>query len=92
VTSVSHSLTAVLRVVAALQSQAAPKLIFTLNTDWSGPMSGTDLSSFVAAWRAGAISRDTLLDLLKRGEILPNGRTPAQERALIHGSTASVAP
>jgi hypothetical protein len=32
------------------------------------------------------MSRDTMLDLLKRGEILPDGRTVAQELALIHKS------
>jgi hypothetical protein len=39
----------------------------------------------VTAWRTGGISRESMLDRLKRGEVLPDGRTVAQEVALIHG-------
>ena len=31
----------------------------------------------VAAWQAGAISQDTMLELFRRGEVLPEGRTNA---------------
>ena len=48
-------------------------------------MSGDEITAVVAAWRAGAISRDTMLERLKRGEVLPDSRSVAQERALIHG-------
>ncbi len=48
-------------------------------------MSGEEISAVVAAWRAGAISRDTMLERLKRAVVLPDGRSVAQERALIHG-------
>jgi hypothetical protein len=59
---------------------------FTMNTDLTaGGMSGEEITAVVAAWRAGAISRDTMLERLKRGEVLPDGRTVAQEVALIHG-------
>ncbi len=47
-------------------------------------MSGEEISAVVAAWRAGAISRESMLERLKRGEVLPDGRSVAQERALIH--------
>lgn len=54
-------------------------------------MSAENMAAVVAAWRAGAISRETMLELLRRGEMLPDGRTVAQERALIHrGSGAAV--
>jgi hypothetical protein len=57
-----------------------------MNTDLGArAMSGEDITAVVAAWRAGAISRDTMLERLKRGEVLPDGRSVAQERALIHG-------
>ncbi len=36
-----------------------------------------------AAWQAGAISQDTMFDLFRRGEVLPEGRTNAEEAALI---------
>lgn len=59
---------------------------FAMNTDLGArAMSGEDITAVVAAWRAGAISRDTMLERLKRGEVLPDGRSVAQERALIHG-------
>lgn len=58
---------------------------FAMNTDLSSrAITGEGLSAAVAAWKAGAISRESLLELLKRGEVLPDGRTVAQERALIH--------
>jgi hypothetical protein len=64
----------------------APGVAFTMNTDLSArAISGESLTAVVAAWRAGAISRESMLEVLKRGEILPDGRTVAQERALIHG-------
>ena len=57
-----------------------------MNTDLGArAMSGEEITAVVAAWRAGAISRDTMLERLKRGEVLPDGRSVAQERALIHG-------
>jgi hypothetical protein len=63
----------------------AGRVGFAMNTDLGArAMSGEEITAVVAAWRAGAISRDTMLDRLKRGEVLPDGRTVAQERALIH--------
>ena len=63
----------------------APGVAFTMKTDLSArAISGESLTAVVAAWRAGAISRESMLEVLKRGEILPDGRTVAQERALIH--------
>jgi hypothetical protein len=59
---------------------------FTMNTDLGAcAMSGEEITAVVEAWRTGAISRDTMLERLKRGEVLPDGRSVAQERALIHG-------
>lgn len=56
----------------------------TLNTDYlpSG-MTAQELTALVQAWQGGAISRDTLLDNLQRGEILPTGRTIEEEKAAI---------
>jgi hypothetical protein len=70
----------------------APGVAFTMNTDLSAKaLSGESLTAVVAAWRAGAISRETMLEVLKRGEVLPEGRTVAQERALIHRTSGAVA-
>jgi hypothetical protein len=63
---------------------------FTMNTDLGArAMSGEEITAVVAAWRSGAISRETMLERLKRGEVLPDGRSVAQERALIHRTTGT---
>jgi hypothetical protein len=63
---------------------------FAMNTDLSArAMSGEEITAVVAAWRSGAISRDSMLERLKRGEVLPDGRSVAQERALIHRKVGS---
>jgi hypothetical protein len=63
---------------------------FTMNTDLGArAMSGEEINAVVAAWRSGAISRDSMLERLKRGEVLPDGRSVAQERALIHRKVES---
>jgi len=89
VAGVNESVSSVLRLAqwwvqgGELEQMAAS---FAMNTDLDArAMSGDELSAVVAAWRAGAISRDTMLEKLKRGEVLPEGRSVAQERALIHG-------
>jgi hypothetical protein len=62
-----------------------------MNTDLaSRAITADQLNAAVIAWKAGAISRESLLDLLKRGEVLPDGRTVSQERALIHRASGSV--
>jgi hypothetical protein len=39
----------------------------------------------VAAWQANAISRETMTELFRRGEVLPEGRTNEEEHHLITG-------
>ena len=48
-------------------------------------MQSGELASTVSAWKDGAISRDTMLELFGRGEILPEGRRNADEMALFWG-------
>jgi len=40
----------------------------------------------VAAWQAGAFSRDTMLELFRKGEVLPAGRSNEEESRLTAGS------
>ena len=47
-------------------------------------MAGADLVAVVNAWRGGAISRESMLEILKRGEVLPDGRSVEREKALLH--------
>jgi hypothetical protein len=44
----------------------------------------------VAAWQAGAISRDTMSDLFRRGEVLPEGRTDEEEAALVAKNAGAI--
>jgi len=89
VASLNQSLTRVLRIarwwIDGVEQDGGGEVSFAMNTDLaSRAISAEHLNAAVVAWKAGAISRETLLDLLKRGEVLPDGRTVAQERALIH--------
>src|SRR5207249_5415380 len=89
IASLNQSLSRVLRLaqwwIEGGQLSDASGVAFTMNTDLSArAISGENLTAVVAAWRAGAISRESMLEVLKRGEVLPEGRTVAQERALIH--------
>lgn len=73
-------------------TRPAPASI-TLNTQLDPtPLAGSDLTAAVDAWRAGAISRDTLLELLRRGDLLPVHRTTEDEKRRLHrAACASVA-
>jgi hypothetical protein len=89
VASLNQSLSRVLQLAqwwiegGDLDAQAAN---FTMNTDLGArALSGEEITAVVNAWRTGAISRETMLERFKRGEVLPDGRSVAQERALIHG-------
>ena len=56
----------------------------SLNLDFNATaMAAAELTAMVGAWQSGAISHDTLLDALRRGELLPDGRTNVAERELL---------
>jgi hypothetical protein len=56
----------------------------TLNTDFGiKGITGRDLQAIVAAWQAGAISQDTMFELFRKGEILPDGRSNSEELSLL---------
>lgn len=61
-------------------------VVMELNTDFSMQgMSAQEVKAVVGAWQSGAISRDTMLHLFRKGEILPEGRTTEEEEGLIEG-------
>ena len=90
-TSVSESLTQMLRWVHWWNSsEETPghvtdqQVLFELNTDYNTQgMEAQELLAVVNAWRAGAISQDTMLELLRKGEILPDGRSNEEEVRLL---------
>jgi len=60
------------------------QVLLELNTDFSTKgLSAQELPAIVAAWQNGALSRDSMLDLFRRGEILPDGRTNEEEERLV---------
>ncbi len=63
-----------------------------LNTDFSTKgLSAQEIQSIVSAWQAGAISRDTMTELFRRGEVLPEGRSNKEEAKLISTEDGQVA-
>jgi hypothetical protein len=59
-------------------------VLIELNTDFSNKgLASQDIQAIVGAWQAGAISRDTMTELFRRGEVLPEGRTMEEEQKLI---------
>ena len=60
------------------------QVLVELNTDFSTKgLAAPEIQAVVAAWQAGAISRDTMTDLFRRGEVLPEGRTNEEEARLL---------
>ena len=97
--SVGASLTDVLRWAIWWNStEAMPddvtkdQVLLELNTDFSTKgLSAQELTAIVAAWQHGALSRDSMLDLFRRGEILPDGRTNEEEERLVGKAPAATA-
>jgi hypothetical protein len=89
--SVSESLSQVLRWAYWWNSTeempddvSAESIALELNTDFSNKgLTSQDLQAVVAAWQAGALSRDTMLDIFRRGEVLPESRSTEEEAALV---------
>jgi hypothetical protein len=96
--SVSDSISQVLRWVYWWNStEESPEVIgedlvlLELNTDFSVKgMEAKDLTAIVAAWQNGAISRETMFDLFRRGEVLPAGRTDEEEARLTRNGEPGV--
>jgi hypothetical protein len=89
VASLNESLSRVLQLAqwwvegGDLETQTAS---IAMNTDLAVRLVSADLVNAIkTVWKDGGISRETMLDWFKRCEILPEGRTVEQERALIHG-------
>jgi len=89
--NVSASVTQILRWAFWWNStEESPEAVNTeqvmveLNTDFSTQgLSAAEIRATVTAWQAGAISRETMTDLFRRGEVLPEGRTNEEEKRLI---------
>jgi len=83
----SEGIQSVLRMMAKWAG-ATPKDVedieFDLNTDFAvARMDPRELAALMQAWQGGAMSQDTFLYNLKKGEILPDGRSVEEEKDLI---------
>ena len=59
-------------------------VLIEINTDFSPKgLTSFELTAIVESWQSGAISRETMFDLFRRGEVLPAGRSDKEEVALI---------
>ena len=89
--SVSDSLTQVLRWVYWWNStEATPDsigedlVLATVNSDFgTRGLASDELTAIVSAWQANAISRETMFELLRKGDVLPAGRSNQEEARLV---------
>ena len=59
-------------------------VLLQIKTDFTAKgLTSLELTAIVGAWQAGAISRETMFDLFRKGEVLPTGRTDIEEKHLI---------
>jgi len=59
-------------------------VVIELNTDYSTRgLSATEIVAIVQAWQSGALSRNSMVDIFRRGKVLPEGRTNEEEVRLI---------
>jgi hypothetical protein len=69
------------------------QVVIELNTDYSTRgLSANEIVAVVQAWQNGALSRDSMLDIFRRGEVLPEGRTNEEEVRLIAVGKPEPAP
>jgi hypothetical protein len=67
------------------------QVVIELNTDYNTRgLSANEIVAVVQAWQNGALSRDSMLDIFRRGEVLPEGRTNEEDvRLIAHGKPAA---
>jgi len=96
--SVSDSISQVLRWVywwnstePNPQDVSEDLVLLKINTDFTAKgLSSVELTAIVGAWQAGAISQATMFDLFRKGEVLPTGRTDAEEKTLVRAGLANI--
>ena len=65
-------------------------VLLQLSTDFSAKgLASDEITAIVGAWQAGAISRETMFEVFRRGEVLPAGRSNEEETRLAAKSAAT---
>lgn len=96
--AVSKSLTQALRWVYWWHSTedhpdqvSIEKVMIELNRDFDiVRLTGKEIQALVMAWQSMAISQESMLHQFERGDVLPPGRSPAEELALIKANPPPV--
>ena len=66
-------------------------VLLKINTDFTAKgLTSVELTAIVGAWQAGAISRETMFDLFRKGEVLPTGRTDDEEKNLVRDGQSNL--
>jgi hypothetical protein len=66
-------------------------VLIELNRDFDiVRLTGKEIQALVMAWQSMAISQETLLHQFERGDVLPAGRSPEEELALIKANPLPV--
>lgn len=66
-------------------------MLLKLNADLSTKgLSAQEITVIVAAWPANALSRESMMELFRRGEVLAEGRTTEEEERLISDPALTV--
>jgi hypothetical protein len=55
-------------------------------------LTANEIVAVVQAWQNGTLSRDSMLDIFRRGEVLPEGRTNEEEVRLIEAAEPDTTP
>jgi hypothetical protein len=55
-------------------------------------MASDEITAIVSAWQAGALSRESMFELFRRGEVLPAGRSNEEEARLAVASAPKPSP
>ncbi len=80
---VERAITQALRIMAEWEGVSGDVTV-TLNTDFvDTKIQAGDMQSLMAAWQSGAISHETFLFNMKRGEILPPEISVEDEKDMI---------
>lgn len=73
-----------LRLAATWTASSPDEVVFEMSRDFvSVEMASDAIRELVKAWQSGAISHQTLIENLQRGEIVPADRSPDHEMMLI---------
>ena len=92
VAMVEAALTKLLRIAAEwTQPGTADQVVLRLHRDFvSAQMDATLLTALVKAWQSGALSHDSLLMNLKRGELIDPNRSLEEEQDLIETESPGI--